>query len=372
MGRKRWSRVMSDKFPTKSNRSRPGISRRAALRGAAMVTASAVLSPMVLRAQSGGKVFVRTSGGSYQDALKAGTWDEFTSKTGIEVVPVPANTAKLLAMAQMNTSEVDLVDANASTILTLEENNLLDPIEPSRFKLTNPKDLSVVGQHYVAYSAFAEALIYNTEAFPGRHPRSWAEFWDVKTFPGRRTLQDAKAISPDLEFALLADGVPMDKLYPLDIERAFAKMKEIRPNIIKFYDTGALGASLFADKTVVLGSLWTNRAEVLRQGGAPVAVEWNQAMRSSELTAVFRNAPNKDNAYRLLDYSMSPGAQAKTLPKIGLSPSNAGAFELIDSKIAATLPTAPTNKALGFDQDASWWLKNRDKVAQRWEEFILG
>jgi putative spermidine/putrescine transport system substrate-binding protein len=363
--------MMSDLDPTKPGLSR-SLSRRAALRGAAAIAAGAVMSPAVLRAQGGGKVFVRTSGGSYQDALKAGTWDAFSSKTGIEVVPVPANTAKLLAMAQTNASEVDLVDANASTVLTLEEAGLLDSIDPSRFKDTNPKDLSIVTPHYVAYSAFAESLVYNTEVFAKRHPKTWAEFWDVKTFPGRRTLQDAKAISPDLEFALLADGVPMDKLYPLDIDRAFKKMKEIKPSIIKFYDTGALGASLLADKTAVLGSLWTNRVEVLRQGGAPVAVEWNQAMRSSELTAVFRNAPNKDNAYRLLDYSMSPEAQAKTLPKIGLSPSNARAFDLIDAKVAATLPTAPANKSLGFDQDAAWWLKNREKVAQRWEEFVLG
>ena len=31
--------------------------------------------------------------------------------------------------------------------------------------------------------------------------------------------------------ALVADGVPKDKLYPLDLDRAFKKLDEIKPHI---------------------------------------------------------------------------------------------------------------------------------------------
>lgn len=347
-----------------------GLSRRHVLQlGAAAV--GAVACPAIVRAQSGGKVFVRTSGGSYQDGLQAGTWNEFTKKTGIEVVPVPANTAKLIAMAEAKSAEIDLVDGNAGAILSLEEKGFFEPLDRSRFSLTDLKDISTVTPHYMEYNAFAGALVYNETAFPDRHPQSWAEFWDVKTFPGKRILQDAKAIAPDLEFALLADGVPVEKLYPLDTDRAFKKLRAIRPSVVKFYDSGALGASLLAEKTAVLGSLWTNRVEALRKNGAPIAIEWNQAMRLAEHTGIVKNAPNRDNAYRLLDYSMSPEVQARTLPQMGLSPSNKRAFDFIDAKVASTLPTAPANMARGFDQDASWWLKNRAQVAQRWEDFLL-
>jgi putative spermidine/putrescine transport system substrate-binding protein len=333
--------------------------------------AGLLAAPAVLRAQGGGKVFVRTSGGSYQEGLQKGTWDDFTKKSGIEVVPVPANTAKLIAMAESGSAEIDLIDANAGATLSLVEKGFYEPIDKSRFELTNLDDINTVDEHYLEYSAFAGALVYNEEAFANGRPKSWAEFWDVEKFPGKRMLQDAKAIAPDLEFALLADGVPIDQLYPLDIDRAFEMMRKIRPSIVKFYDSGALGASLLAEKTAVLGSLWTNRAAVLRKGGAPIGIEWNQAMRLAEHSGIVKNAPNRDNAYKLLDYSLSPEAQARTLPALGLSPSNKRAFDSIPAEDAVLLPTSADNMAVGFDQDASWWLKNRDEVARRWEEFLL-
>lgn len=333
--------------------------------------AGVLAMPAIVRAQSGGKVFVRTSGGSYQEGLQKGTWDDFTKKTGIEVVPVPANTAKLIAMAESGSTEVDLVDANGGATLSLVEKGFFEPLDKSRFELTNLDDIAIVEEYYVEYNAFADALVYNTETFASGHPTSWAEFWDVEKFPGKRSLQDAKAIAPELEFALLADGVSVDQLYPLDIDRAFDMMRKIRPSIVKFYDSGALGASLIAEKTAVLGSLWTNRAAVLQKAGAPVGVEWNQAMRLAEHSGIVKNAPNRDNAYRLLDYSLTPEAQARTLPVLGLSPSNKRAFDTIPAEDAALLPTAEKNMPLGFDQDASWWLKNRNEVARRWEEFLL-
>lgn len=45
---------------------------------------------------------------------------------------------------------------------------------------------------------------YNTTAFGLNHPRDWAEFWDVKGFPGGCMLEDMSAEFPSLEFALLA------------------------------------------------------------------------------------------------------------------------------------------------------------------------
>jgi putative spermidine/putrescine transport system substrate-binding protein len=346
-------------------------SRRAVLGG--LTAGAAVLAaPNIIRAQTGGKVLVRTSGGSYQDALQSGTWDAFTKMTGIEVIGVPANTGKLLAMVEAGSGDLDIVEANGIAILTLQSKGAFTPIDTGKFEYTDPADIGTVTPEYLSYLAFAEALVYNTEAFPNGHPTDWAQFWDVKSFPGKRMLQDAKAIAPGLEFALLADGVPVDQLYPLDVDRAFKKLAEIRPEVVKFFDSGALGASMMAEKTAVLGSLWTNRAEPLIKGGAPLGIEWNQAMRLTEYTAVLKNAPNRDNAMRLIDYSLSPEAQAKTLPQIGLSPENIKAFDLIPKEIADTLPTSPAVKSKGFDQDARWWLEHRAEVATRWEEFLLG
>ena len=46
-----------------------------------------------------------------------------------------------------------------------------------------------------------------------------ADFFDLKKYPGKRMLR--KNSQAMVEMALLADGVPKDKLYPLDVPRAF-------------------------------------------------------------------------------------------------------------------------------------------------------
>lgn len=354
----------------KENNLATKVSRRFVL-AAATAGVSVLATPNVIRAQTGGKVYVRTSGGSYQEALQKGTWNEFTKITGIEVIGVPANTGKLLTMAEAGSQGLDVIEANGIAMLTLLEKGVLDEIDYSRFEYTNLDDIDTVEPLYMGYTSFAEAICYNTEVFPDGHPSNWKDVWDVEKFPGRRMLQDAKAISPNLEFALLAAGVPVKDLYPLDVDKAFEMLRQIRPDVIKFFDSAALGASLLADQTAVIGSLWTNRVLALADGGAPVAIEWNEAMRVNEYTGIMKGSPNRDNALRLIDFSASPKAQAASLPQIGLSPANKAAFEFIDADLAAGLPTSPELAPKGFDQDAKWWLKNRQEVAQRWEEFLL-
>ncbi len=61
----------------------------------------------------------------------------------------------------------------------------------------------------------------------------------MTAFPGPRTLADQKAGGAELEFALLADGVPKDKLYPIDVQRALKSLDRIKKNVVKWWDTGA-------------------------------------------------------------------------------------------------------------------------------------
>ncbi len=44
-----------------------------------------------------------------------------------------------------------------------------------------------------------------------RKPETIADFFDLETFPGRRGMRRVPAVN--LEFALMADGVPRDEVY---------------------------------------------------------------------------------------------------------------------------------------------------------------
>jgi putative spermidine/putrescine transport system substrate-binding protein len=75
---------------------------------------------------------------------------------------------------------------------------------------------------------YANVLAYNTERVEGT-PSSWADFFNTRKFPGRRGLH--KVPSETLEVALLADGVLLGDLYPLDVNRALGKLDTIKDQI---------------------------------------------------------------------------------------------------------------------------------------------
>ena len=349
------------------------LTRRAWLSGAAAVAATAT-GPFVWtrRASAAGKVVIRTIGGAYEEANVKAIFEPFTKATGVEIVKVPASLGKLLAMFESGNIELDIVDAGELGLLSLNQKGALDKIDYKGWKLTNPEDMDHRRDTMVADIYFSTVLAYNTQVFPtGKHPKSWAEFWDAKKFPGPRTLTDLAAGAIDVEFALLADGVPKDKLYPIDLDRAFKSLDRVRPSIRKFWDTGALSAQMLADKEVVLGSIWNGRLQAIADKGAPVAIEWNEAALQVQFWGIMKGAKNAENAQRFIDFACQPQIQAAHAGFIPYGPTNRQAFKHIKADVAARLPSAPEQKQKAFLHSAQWWADNRSKVSERWSQWLL-
>ena len=350
------------------------LTRRAWLGGAAAAAAATTAVPFIWtrRASAAGKVIIRTIGGAYEEANVKAIFEPFTKATGIEVVKVPASLGKLLAMFESGNIELDIVDAGELGLLSLNQKGALDKINYKAWKLTNPEDMDHRRDTMVADIYFSTVLGYNTQVFPaGKHPRSWAEFWDIKKFPGPRTLTDLAAGAIDVEFALLADGVPKDKLYPIDLDRAFKSLDRVRPAIRKFWDTGALSAQMLADKEVVLGSIWNGRLQAIADKGAPVAIEWNEAALQVQFWGIMKGAKNADNAQRFIEFACQPQIQAAHAALIPYGPTNRQAFKHIKADVAARLPSAPEQKQKAFLHSAQWWADNRSKVSERWSQWLL-
>jgi len=258
------------------------ISRRTFVAGAGLAAAAPFI--WTRRSSAAGKVIIRTIGGSYEEANVKVIFEPFTKATGIEVVKVPATLGKVLAMHEAGSMEVDVMDAGELGSILLSQKGAFDKINYKAWKLANPDDMdpAVRRDDMIGDIYFSSVLGYNNQTFPtGKQPKSWAEFWDIKKFAGPRMLADIASGAVDLEFALLADGVPKDKLYPIDVNRAFKALDRVRPAIRKFWDTGALSAQMLADKEVVLGSIWNGRLQSVAEKGAPLAIEWNEAMLQS-------------------------------------------------------------------------------------------
>ncbi len=338
-------------------------------------TAGLIAAPSILRGQGAGELIVRTPGGIYDDIMRRHVYDPFTKETGVKVTPVAATVAKLLAMFKANNVELDLIDTGDGALETLRRMNALAPVAYDKWKWTNPNDVAheVRRETRVGNFVYASILAYNRDVFPdGKHPKSWAQFWDAQAFPGPRMLADMASGSPNLEFALLADGVPRDKLYPVDLDRAFKSLSRVRPAIRKFWDTGALSAQMLSDKEVVLGSIWNGRVQTIIDKGAPLGIEWNEAMIQVQALGVFKDAKNGPAAQSLIDFMMQPQVQAGYARELIYGPTNLKSFAMLPPEQVARMPGSPRSRELGFYQDVTWWEDNRDRVNRAWSRWILG
>ncbi|WP_122455381.1 ABC transporter substrate-binding protein [Pseudomonas viridiflava] len=306
-------------------------------------------------------------GGSTQDAQKQAWAVPFAKASGITVVQDgPTDYGKLKAMVESGNVQWDVVDVEADFALRAAAEGLLEPLDFNTIKRDriDPRFASDSG---VGSFFFSFVLGYNEDKLGSKKPVDWTAMFDTKTYPGKRALY--KWPSPGvLELALLADGVAADKLYPLDLDRAFKKLDTIKKDIV-WWGGGAQSQQLLASGEASMGQMWNGRVYALQQDGAPVGVSWKQNLVMADFLVVPKGAKNKDAAMKFIAEATSPRGQADFSNLSAYAPVNLDSVPRLDSTLAKNLPTA-----YGADQitlDFAYWAKNGPDIATRWNEWLV-
>jgi putative spermidine/putrescine transport system substrate-binding protein len=326
-------------------------------------------SPARAQMTGSGEVVVCTWGGSYAAAQKKAFFDPFERDTGIRVrVTGTPDVAKIRAMVSTHNVEWDLVDAEGEMVIALGQDGML---ERPDYSMIDRKDFikGTTSEWGIGSVAYGYALGWSTRVYPkGREPRTWADFFDVQRFPGRRAMYNEPI--PALEFALLADGVPMQKLYPIDVSRAFAYLRAHKAAVNIWYKQTAQIPTLMRGQEVDLIEGTSGRLSELKQGGAPVDFTWNQGAWLQSYWVVPKGAKNRENAMKLMAYYARPQNEAEFAELFASGVPNARAYGLMPKASADLLPTAPQNVVHEFQVDAAWWAHNLDAVTKQWLAFV--
>ena len=218
-------------------------------------------------------------------------------------------------------------------------------------------------------------LAWNTKTYADKGPQSWADFWDVKKFPGKRSYR--KGVAGALEPALMADGVPPEKVYevlaaPGGIERAIKKIKELKPHVAVWWSSGAQHAQLMKDGEVDMITGWNGRFDVIAKDGAKVAYTFNQALLDYDCYAIAKGAPNKDLAMKFLAEISKPQYQAEFTKYITYGPTNTKAYDIgaIDATYAKQLPSHPENAAKQLPIDLDWYIKSEAAASAAYQDML--
>ena len=304
-----------------------------------------------------------------ENGLTIGTWTDYRRPVrsqslyqptardlGTSITEVPNDFNYLRIMVRAGNTSWDLVELSAIECVMAAREGLLEDIDYSTVR-TEGLDPGVVRPQWVGVAYRATVLAWNPAKLSGPAPGGWRDLWDARAYPGKRTL--GYSMPPvTLTIAALADGVAPENLYPFDLDRAFASIERIRPEIGGWWTSASLAKIYFQGDEAAMGSLpFSATLNAPGQQGGGFEFSFGQSIVDADCIAVPKGAPHRELAMRAVDMFLTPGRQAALALAGPDGPVNPAAFRdgLIPEDRARAMANSPANAAGRVLLDFEFW-----------------
>lgn len=332
----------------------------------------AVLLPVSSMVHAEEMVFA-SWGGAYQDAIKKAWITPFADETGIDVLEdTEPEVARIRAMVDTKSVEWDVVTGGGSTLTQGTTYNLFEKITPDMVDQSGVIE-SARSEYGVPSEIFSTVIGYSKKDFPDGGPKTFADFWDVKKYPGKRALPNKPATV--LEAALLADGVKPDDVYgvlstPEGMERALNKIRQIKPHVSLWWSSGAQPVQALGSGEIVMALGWNGRFQAGLDEGLDIAMSWDQAVAQVGYFMIVKGSPNKDAAVKFLNYIIKPEVQARFSQYVAYGPVTPKSLDLIDKERAERLPSTTERIGKSLFLSDKWWAANTIAAGEKYTALL--
>ncbi len=334
-----------------------------------IITPILLSTAMSLGLAHAAEITIVNFGGANGAAQKAAYIEPFKKATGNKIVMVEYNgeMAKLKAMVETKKVDWDVVEVESGDIGRACEEGLLEKIDIN--KVGKKSDFMPEALHECGVGAFvwSTVLAFNADKVKSA-PKNWADFWNVAKFPGKRGMR--KGARYNLEFALMADGVPTKDVYKVletkaGADRAFKKLEELRPHI-QWWEAGAQPPQFLVAGDVVMSTAYNGRIDsAQREGKKNLQISWAGSIYDFDYWAIPKGTPNKEIAEKFIAFASMPEAQKAYVSKIAYGPVNVKALKLLDAKILGGLPTSTGNAKDAVQNNLRFWTDHGEDLEQR-------
>lgn len=338
---------------------------------------AAALGSLILLASAGAQardLTVVSWGGNYQDAQRKIYFEPFSQKIGKPVLDESwdGGIGVIAAKTQAGVPNWDVVQVESEEL----ELGCFDGMyEPINWEALGGRDKFIdaaVSDCGVGAIVWSTALSYDASKLTTA-PTSWADFWDVEKFPGKRGLRRGPKYA--LEFALMADGVAPADVYsilatPEGIDRAFAKLDALKPNIV-WWESGAQPLQLLASGEVVMTTAYNGRISgINKDEGTNFKVVWDGSIYAVDSWVILKDSPNAEEAMDFIAFASAPENQSKLPEYIAYGLPNKAAAAQVPADLQADLPTAPQNIENAVALDAGFWTDNVEALTKRFDAWL--
>lgn len=326
-------------------------------------------------ANAEGSVTIVGWGGTWNDAYKAGVTDPFTAATGTAVTldEWDGSLARIRAMIESGAVSYDVVSVEAPQLAIGCDEGLFLPL---------PEAVKANAEHYLpgtihdcgmASDTWATVLVYDGSKLADG-PKSWADFWDVEKFPGKRGMLGQALYT--LENALLADGVAPAEVYsvlrtPEGVDRAFAKLDQIKPHVV-WWNSSSTAIQNLDSGEVVMTDMYNGRVTYDNENnGKNYQIVWEAGFfYGTDMWAVVADSPNAEAGKAFLEFFAVPENQAGFPRLYGYGTGDNRVYDLLTQEQRDRLPTSPSRIGYGAAYDSEFWAENQEALEQRFKTWL--
>ena len=334
-----------------------------------------------------GDLTIVSWGGAYTKSQVEAYHKPYIAKTGTNIKSQDYNGGIAEIKAQVEAGNVtwDIVDVELSDAVRACDEGLLETIDASTLPdgangKSAKEDFLPGTLHECAVTNIIWSTIFaydTTKIKDG--PTTMAEFFDTKKYPGKRGMR--KGAKPNLEFALIADGVPAKDVYKVlataaGVDRAFAKLDTIKKDVI-WWEAGAQPPQLLADGEVIMTTAYNGRIfNAVASEGKPFKIVWDGQILDLDLWDIPKGAKNKETALDFLKFSTSTEQLAAQASYISYGPARmssgplVGKFHNKDIDMAPQMPTNPANMTNAVQSNFEFWADNADQLGERFNAWL--
>ena len=339
-------------------------------------------------ATSSESLTVASWGGSYDRACQKAYHEPFSAETGTRIRLESYNGGLAQVRAQVEIGKVywDLIDLETADVVRGCDEGLLEPLSSADL-LPAPDGTPAAEDFFpgmltecgVGMLFYSTVYAYNSKHLPDPKPTTIRDFFDLEKFPGRRGMRRSPLVN--LEFALMADGVPVDQVYttlntPEGVNRAFRKLDTIKDRII-WWEAGAQPPQMLADGEVVMSTAYNGRifnAQVLEN--QPFVIVWDGQVLDHSILGIVAGTPKLEAARKFLAFATRTESLAVVGRYIAYSPARQSGTALISTHLETGvdmqphMPTSPQNVARALHYDWEWWRDHGDEMNERFSAWL--
>ena len=320
-------------------------------------------------------------GGAYGAAQKEHMVDPYIAATGNNVLfeDYSGGIAEIKAQVEAGNIQWDVVDievidlerACSEGLLEIIPTDILPPGDDGTPATEDFFEEALANECGVGVIFWTIIYAYNTETIEGGTPSTIQDFFDTETFPGKRAMRKRPQVN--LEWALIADGVPRDQVYETlatdeGQAQAFAKLDTIRGDLV-WYESWSQAPQLLNDGGAVLVQSANGRIfKDIQDHNRPFVMVWDSHIFDLDVWSVVKGSPNMEQAMDFVKFATGT-VPLSGMQDVAYGPTRRSAAALVDPAVVNDLPTAHID--IGLKADGIFWADFGESLGEKFNEWLL-